>query len=78
MRVTLPKKKAVLISSCAAPGIIGRLIYGTYKQLKMTAQIMGADSVGTLYKGFISKESHLTLPDDVQKKVKTLAAKLVR
>ena len=71
------KKKAVLISSCAAPGIIGRLMYGTHKQLKMTAKTVGANTVGTLFTGFIAKEAHPTLPDNVQKKVKTLAEKLV-
>ena len=32
-----PRKKALLVSSCAAPGILGRLLYSTRKQLKMTA-----------------------------------------
>ena len=71
------KKKAILISSCAAPGFIGRLMYGTYKQLKMTAQAIGAEIVGTLFTGLISKESHPKLTDSVKKKVKKLAAKLV-
>ncbi len=71
------KKKAVIISSCAAPGFIGRLMYGTHKQLKMTAQIIRAETVGTLFTGSISKELHPTLTDAVQKKIKTLAVKLV-
>ncbi len=71
------KKKAILVSSCAAPGIIGRLLYGTHKQLKETAKIIGADTVGTLFTGLISKESHQALPEGAQKKVKTLVEKLV-
>jgi multimeric flavodoxin WrbA len=73
----LPKKKAVLVSSCAAPGIIGRLMYGTHKQLKMTSQIIGADTVGALFTGLIAKEPNQTLPEGVQKKIKTLAEKLL-
>ncbi|OQK17711.1 FMN reductase [Methyloprofundus sedimenti] len=71
------QKKAVIISSCAAPGFIGRLMYGTLKQLKMTARTIGAETVGTLFTGSISKESHPTLSDAVQKKIKILAVKLV-
>ena len=73
----VPKKKAILVSSCAAPGIIGRLMYGTHKQLKKTAQSIGADTVGTLFIGLIAKESHQALPEGVQKKVKTLVEKLL-
>ncbi len=76
-KANVQKKKAVLISSCAAPGLIGRLMYGTHKQLKMTAQIIGAETVGTLFTGTISKEPHPTLTDAVQKKIETLAEKLV-
>ncbi len=73
----VPKKKSVLVSSCAAPGIIGLLMYGTHKQLKMTSKIIGADTVGTLFTGLIAKEPHQTLPEGVQKKIKTLAEKLL-
>jgi len=71
------KKKAILVTSCAAPGIIGRLLYGTHKQLKMTAQTIGAQTVGTLYSGLISKQPHATLANNVERKIATLAAKLL-
>lgn len=73
----VPKKKAVLISSCAAPGILGRWLFGTHKQLKMTAQAIGADTVGTLFMGLIAKETPPRLPAGMQAKAKALAAKLV-
>ena len=75
-KANMPKKKAVLVSSCAAPGIIGRLIYGTHKQLKMAAQTIGADIVGTLFTGLISNKSRPELPEHLQTKIKTLAKKL--
>jgi len=73
----VPKKKAILVSSCAAPGIIGRLMYGTHKQLKKTAQTIGAETVGTLFTGLIAQESHQALQEGMQKKVKTLVEKLL-
>jgi multimeric flavodoxin WrbA len=42
------KKKALLVSSTAAPGILGRWLFGTDRQLKMTAKTIGAEVVGTL------------------------------
>lgn len=73
----LPQKKAVLVSSCAAPGILGRLFYGTHKQLKMTATTIGANTVGSLFTGLIAKQSHPELAEQVHKKIKTLVLKLL-
>jgi multimeric flavodoxin WrbA len=72
----LPKKKAVLVSSCAAPGVVGRWLYGTYKQLNATAQTVGAKAVGTLFTGLISDVPEAKLPDRVQAKIRKLAAKI--
>jgi multimeric flavodoxin WrbA len=71
------KKKALLLSSCAAPGILGRWLFGTNKQLKMTAKLIGAEIVGTLFMGMIAKEQHPRLPEGVRSKIKALAGKLV-
>jgi multimeric flavodoxin WrbA len=76
-KASAPRKKAVLISSCAAPGMIGRWLYGTDKQLKMTAKVLGAGIVGTLYTGMIAKQPHPQLPERVRGKVAALAGKLV-
>ena len=71
------KKKAVLISSCAAPGFVGRWLYGTQRQLKLTAQVIGAEPVGILFTGLISKEPHPVLPERVRKEAEALGARLV-
>ncbi len=71
-----PKKKAVLVSSCAAPGILGRWAFGTQKQLKMTADTIGANTVGTLFTGLVSNEPHHRISERVQAKAQTLVAKL--
>jgi multimeric flavodoxin WrbA len=74
----VPKKKAVIISSCAAPGFIGRWVYGTRKQLKMTAQTIGANTVGTLFTGMIARQAHPALPARTRKKIHALVEKLVQ
>ena len=76
-KANVPKKKAVLVSSCAAPGIMGRLFFSTTKELKMTAKTIGADTVGTLFKGLIANEAHPKLSKKIQNKAKMLAEKLV-
>ncbi len=75
-KANLPKKKALLVSSCAAPGFIGRWIYGTNKQLNVTAQTVGAKAVGTLFTGLISDEPQTQLSDRVQAKIQKLATKI--
>jgi multimeric flavodoxin WrbA len=72
-----PKKKALLVSSCAAPGILGRWFFRTEKQLKMTANTIGAEVVGTLFTGMIAKEQHPKLREGVRVKIKSLAERLV-
>lgn len=72
-----PKKKAILISSCAAPGFLGRLIYGTSKQLKMTAKIIGAKTLGTLFTGMIAIDADAHLPARTRRKAESLAKKLI-
>ena len=47
-------KRAVLIASSAAPGLMGRLFYGTLKQLKMTAKTIGAKPIGSIFIGLMS------------------------
>jgi len=72
-----PKKKALLVSSCAAPGIIGRWVFGTDKQLKMTARTIGAEVAGSLFTGMIAKQQHPKLQDVVRSRIKVLAGRLV-
>jgi multimeric flavodoxin WrbA len=76
-KAQVTRKKALLVSSCAAPGIMGRWFFGTDKQLKMTAKTMGAEVVGSLFTGMIAKEQHPKLPKRVRAKINTLAGKLV-
>ena len=72
-----PRKKAILISSGAAPGLLGRWTNSAEKQLKMTAQTIGADSVGTLFTGLIAGDQEMRLPDRAIQRAEALAKKLM-
>jgi NAD(P)H-dependent FMN reductase len=72
-----PRKKAILISSCAAPGLLGRWTNDTEKQLKMTAKTIGADSVGTLFTGLIAGDADILLPERAHRRAEALAKKLM-
>ncbi len=71
------KKKAIIVSSCAAPGIVGRFFFGTHKQLKVTAKTIGADVVGSLFVGLVSKECQQVLPNRLEKKISKLVIRLI-
>jgi multimeric flavodoxin WrbA len=76
-KANVQKKKAILVSSCAALGVLGRWFFGTSKQLKKTARTIGSDTVGIIFTGLIGKESHPQITPHVRKKAQELAKKLV-
>jgi multimeric flavodoxin WrbA len=71
-------KKAMLIASSAAPGLMGRLFYTTLKQLKMTAKTIGAKPVGSIFIGLMSQDEHPELSDKTREQLLTLVGKLVQ
>ncbi len=73
----LPPKKAMLISSSAAPSWMGRWLFGSGKQLDMTAKTIGAKSVGLLFTGQASTEKHQRLAQKSITQARTLAARLI-
>jgi multimeric flavodoxin WrbA len=77
LRKKKPTKKAILIASSAAPGVMGRVFYATLKQLRMTAKTIGAQPVGSLFIGRMSHEEHPTLPHKAEKRVQARVRKLM-
>lgn len=73
----LVPKKAMLISSSAAPSWMGRWLYGSSRQLDMTAKTVGAKSVGTLFTGLASTEKHKRLTQKSVDRAHALAARLL-
>ena len=76
-KVGLPPKKAMLISSSAAPSWMGRWLYGSGRQLDMTAKTIGAKSVGTLFTGLASKQKHQHLAPKSVDRARALAVRLI-
>ncbi len=74
----MPPKKAVLVSSSAAPGILGRWVFGTHGQLKMTARTIGAATIGTVFPGLVAKQRHVEVAGELKNRAMALANKLVR
>jgi multimeric flavodoxin WrbA len=71
-------KKAILIASSAAPGPMGRLMYTTLKQLRITAKTIGASPVGSAFIGLMSQQEHPNLPEKTRRKLLNLVGKLLR
>ena len=71
------RKKAILVSSCAAPGFIGRWFYHTHSQLKLTARIIGADVVETLFTGLQSDSREGKLSEKKKISAEIAATKLI-
>ena len=67
------RKKAVLVSSCAAPGFVGRLFYSSMRQLKYTAKVIGAETCGSLFGGLMAKAK-----PELQPRIKVKAAELAK
>ena len=70
------KKPAVIISSCAAPGLMGRVSYGTNKVLETAAETMGGKVVGSMVTGLISMEPKPELPQRARRRARRLAPRL--
>jgi putative NADPH-quinone reductase len=75
-KAKLPPKPAVLISSSAAPAIMGRWLYSSTRQLKTTAVTIGAKPAGTLFIGLAAGKPHPTLSQGTIRKAQRLGAGL--
>ena len=71
------QKKALLVSSSAAPGILARWFFSTIRQLKYTARIIGANPVGIINNGMIATSSNKKLTDKEIMKIKKQTGKLL-
>lgn len=75
-KARLAKKPAVIISSCAAPGLLGKLTYGTNQSLKVAARTVGGKIVGRLFTGLAGKERAQELSARTRRKAAALAPRL--
>jgi multimeric flavodoxin WrbA len=70
-------KKAFLIASSAAPGLMGHLFYTTLKQLKMTVKTIGAKPATTIFIGLMSRQEYPELSEMEQERLRNMVRKLI-
>ena len=72
-----PKKKAVLIATCGAPGVLGGLVFSTRRQLAATAKLIGAKVCGALFSGQHAQTPAVHLTPAQIRRAERLAEKLL-
>jgi len=75
LRTKRKDKKAVLVTSSAAPAFLGRMLMRSLGTLKRMAGILGARPVGTLYVGLAARKD-AKLPERAVNKARKLGRKL--
>lgn len=71
-------KKAMLISSSAAPSFMARWAFHTRKQLKLTARVIGASVVGSVHAGMMSQpQAEVVVSRRLKTKIQRLSHKLI-
>lgn len=73
----MPPRKALLISSSAAPAWFGRWTFGSMRQLASTAKVLGAKPVGRLFTGYAAKPVDQTLSASSVEEARRLAGRLL-
>ena len=76
-KAKIPKKPAIIVSSCAAPGLPGRLTFVTNKNLRIAAKTIGGKVVGSMVTGLVSQERRPELPKRARRRMHALAPRLV-
>ena len=77
-KANAPRKKALLVSSSGAPGLLGRWMFQSVSQLKMAAKVIGAEPVGSVFTGAIVDDLEHRIPAGIEKRTRSLAGKLLR
>ena len=77
-RKEIKSKKSIVISSCAAPSLIGRFAFSSLKLLKLTAKTIGAKVVDSLMVGLISHKENIAIDARDKKRVVAIAKSLDR
>jgi NAD(P)H-dependent FMN reductase len=72
-----PRRKAALVASSAMPGFLIPLLTGTSRALRMTARMLGAKPVGSLWLGFSAQELDHQLSAKDRERARRMGMKLV-
>ncbi len=77
LRLTHPRRPALLVSSCAMPALLARLATNALRVLKSAAAALGARPVGSLIVGMVARGEHQPLSHRARRKARRLGRKLV-
>lgn len=77
LRVAHPQRPALLVSSCAMPALLARLVTNVLRVLKSSAAALGARPVGSLIVGLVARSEHQPLSGRARHKAKRLGRKLI-
>jgi multimeric flavodoxin WrbA len=72
-----PSKPAVLVTASAMPALMGRLLTGSLKGMKLGVTAVGAKPVATLFVGLAAMQEHQKLTERMSGKARTAGQKLV-
>jgi NAD(P)H-dependent FMN reductase len=70
-------KAAICLSSCAAPSLIGRFMFGTLGVMKQAARCVGAKVVDTLLVGQIADQQHKPVDEADRKRIQNVTRRLI-
>lgn len=76
IRNKIKSKRAVVVASSAAPGLLARISSRMVKLLKDAAGLLGAKTIGVLFIGFAAMENHQTLGAKTREKARLLGERL--
>jgi multimeric flavodoxin WrbA len=71
------RKPAVLVTSSAAPGVMGRLFFGTIGQLRQAAKMIGGRVRGSCFNGLAASAPDRALSDRQRRKAAHVARRLL-
>jgi hypothetical protein len=72
-----PVKPALCISSCAAPSLMGRFVYGTMRTLNEAVKCVGGKRVDTLMIGLSNQELPAGISPRDQRRIEAVTKKLI-
>jgi multimeric flavodoxin WrbA len=77
LRKAQPSKRALVITSGAAPALLGRLFFSTLKELRTTARTIGAKTVGDIFIGFAGAHSDPRLAASAARRIDRATRSLI-
>jgi multimeric flavodoxin WrbA len=75
-RTKLLPRKAVLVASAGMPGFLIPLLTGAARALRISSNLLGAQTIGRLWIGLVASGAHPPLSGNVLKRARLLGMKL--